>query len=308
MTLLDLGSDPKMKCYDSMTMQLIVTHPGGAHKDDFLACSLLAHLHGVSIQRREPTEKDLADSRICVVDVGGAHDPQLSNFDHHQFPRDAPPLCALSLVLQSLGLYEDALAFCAWLRPAEWLDTLGPNETAKLMGIPRTALGELNSPLDTTLLNRFASQTEIHPESPVYQVMCMVGEDIIGYLQSLRARLNYLKSHAQYWTVEANGEKIQALFLEKDEVISDDPSFGLYAFIASEGMEEEIQALVYPDRRGAGYGLTRYDDSQRLNFSQIEALDEVRFAHKRGFVAKVSTTEPARLKELLALAIVKSVD
>ena len=291
-----------------MTMQLIVTHPGGAHKDDFLACSLLAHLHGVSIQRREPTEKDLADSRICVVDVGGAHDPQLSNFDHHQFPRDAPPLCALSLVLQSLGLYEDALAFCAWLRPAEWLDTLGPNETAKLMGIPRTALGELNSPLDTTLLNRFASQTEIHPESPVYQVMCMVGEDIIGYLQSLRARLNYLKSHAQYWTVEANGEKIQALFLEKDEVISDDPSFGLYAFIASEGMEEEIQALVYPDRRGAGYGLTRYDDSQRLNFSQIEALDEVRFAHKRGFVAKVSTTEPARLKELLALAIVKSVD
>ena len=308
MTPLDLGSDPKMKCYDSMTMQLIVTHPGGAHKDDFLACSLLAHLHGVSIQRREPTEKDLADSRICVVDVGGAHDPQLSNFDHHQFPRDAPPLCALSLVLQSLGLYEDALAFCAWLRPAEWLDTLGPNETAKLMGIPRIALGELNSPLDTTLLNRFASQTEIHPESPVYQVMCMVGEDIIGYLQSLRARLNYLKSHAQYWTVEANGEKIQALFLEKDEVISDDPSFGLYAFIASEGMEEEIQALVYPDRRGAGYGLTRYDDSQRLNFSQIEALDEVRFAHKRGFVAKVSTTEPARLKELLALAIVKSVD
>ena len=291
-----------------MTMQLIVTHPGGAHKDDFLACSLLAHLHGVSIQRREPTEKDLADSRICVVDVGGAHDPELSNFDHHQFPRDAPPLCALSLVLQSLGLYEDALAFCAWLRPAEWLDTLGPNETAKLMGIPRTALGELNSPLDTTLLDRFASQTEIHPESPVYQVMCMVGEDIIGYLQSLRARLNYLKSHGQYWTIEANGEKIQALFLEKDEMISDDPSFGLYAFIASEGMEKEIQALVYPDRRGAGYGLTRYDDSQRLNFSQIEALDEVRFAHKRGFVAKVSTTEPARLKELLALAIVKSVD
>ena len=123
-----------------MTMQLIVTHPGGSHKDDFLACSLLAHLHGVPIQRREPTDEDLANPSICVVDVGGAHDPKLNNFDHHQFPRDAPPLCALSLVLQSMGLYEDALSFCAWLRPAEWLDTLGPNETAKLMGIPRTAL------------------------------------------------------------------------------------------------------------------------------------------------------------------------
>ena len=74
-----------------MIPQLIVTHPGGAHKDDFLACCLLAHLHGSPIQRREPTSEDLANPSICVVDVGGEHDAQLNNFDHHQFPRDAPP-------------------------------------------------------------------------------------------------------------------------------------------------------------------------------------------------------------------------
>lgn len=289
-----------------MTMQLIVTHPGGAHKDDFLACSLLAHLHGVPIQRRDPTDEDLADSAICVVDVGGAHDPELYNFDHHQFPRDAPPLCALSLVLQSMGLYEDALSFCAWLRPAEWLDTLGPNQAAKLMGIPRTALGALNSPLDMTLLNRFASLSELEPESPIYQVMCMVGEDIVNYLRTLRDRLDYLKDHGQYWTIETDGEPIQALFLEKSDMISDDPSFGIYAFIESEGKESEIQALVYPDRRGDGYGMTRYDDCQRLNFSQIESHDEVRFAHKKGFVAKVSTADPTRLKQLLKLSVVET--
>jgi hypothetical protein len=289
-----------------MTIQLIVTHPGGAHKDDFLACSLLAHLHGVPIQRRDPTEEDLADPSICVVDVGGVHDPERNNFDHHQFPRDAPPLCALSLVLQSMGLYEDALSFCAWLRPAEWLDTLGPNETAKLMGIPRSALSELNSPLDITLLNRFAGHTELKPESPIYQVMRMVGEDIVNYLRSLRERLDYLKERGQIWTIATDDGPIQALFLEKSDLISEDPSFGIYAFIESEGRQEEIQALVYPDRRGDGYGLTRYNDSQRLNFSQIESCDDVRFAHKRGFVAKVTTTDPARLKELLELAIVKS--
>lgn len=289
-----------------MTMQLIVTHPGGAHKDDFLACSLLAHLHGVPIQRRDPTDEDLADSAICVVDVGGAHDPELNNFDHHQFPRDAPPLCALSLVLQSMGLYEDALSFCAWLRPAEWLDTLGPNQAARLMGIPRTALGALNSPLDMTLLNRFASLSELEPESPIYQVMCMVGEDIVNYLRTLRDRLDYLKDHGQYWTIETDGEPIQALFLEKSDMISDDPSFGIYAFIESEGKESQIQALVYPDRRGDGYGMTRYDDCQRLNFSQIESHDEVRFAHKKGFVAKVSTADPTRLKQLLKLSVVET--
>ena len=125
-------------------------------------------------------------------------------------------------------------------------------------------------------------------------------------MQSLRQRLDYLKEHGQYWTIETDGEPIQALFLEESDTISDDPSFGIYAFIESEGKESEIQALVYPDRRGNGYGLTRYDDSQRLNFSQIESLDEVRFAHKRGFVAKVSTTDPARLNELLELAVVKT--
>lgn len=296
---------PKTDSPDYMTIQLIVTHAGGAHKDEFLACSLLAHLHGAPIERRDPTEEDLANPSVCVVDIGGMHDPELKNFDHHQFPRDAPPLCALSLVLQDMGLYDDALAFCAWLRPAEWLDTLGPNETAKLMEIPRATLGSLNSPLDMTLLNRFASHKELHPDSPVYQVMCMVGEDIVNYLRTLRERLDYLKEHVQYWTIATDGEPIQALFLEQSEAISADPSFGIHAFIENEGKENVIQAMVYPDRRSDGYGLSRYNDSQRLDFSQIESHEDVRFAHKRGFVAKVSTKDPTQLKELLKLAVVR---
>jgi hypothetical protein len=288
-----------------MTIKLIVTHPGGAHKDDFLACCLLAHLHGVPIQRREPTDEDLADKAICVVDVGGVHDAELNNFDHHQFPRDAPPLCALSLVLQDLGLYEDALAFCAWLRPAEWLDTLGPNEAAKLMGIPRAAFSELNSPIDVTLLKRFANQSALTSKDAIYQVMCMVGEDIVTYVRSLRERLDFLQQHAKWWTVGTkDGEPIIALFLEQHELISKDPSFGLYAFIVDQEKEEQVHALIYPDRRGDGYGLTRFDDCPRLNFSKIEEQDDVRFAHKRGFVAKVEATDPQRLRDLLSMAIV----
>ena len=291
-----------------MTIQLIVTHPGGAHKDDFLACCLLAHLHGVPIQRREPNEEDLANAETCVVDVGGVHDAELNNFDHHQFARDAPPLCALSLVLQNMGLYKDALTFCAWLRPAEWLDTLGPNETAKLMGIPRAAFSDLNSPIDITLLNRFANHTELAPDNAIYQVMCMVGEDIVNYIRSLRQRLDFLKRHCQWWTIEpdSGSNPIVALYLEQNEVIAKDPSFGLRTFIAEEEKENDVHALIYPDRRGSGYGLTRYEDCPRLNFSKIENQNDVRFAHKRGFVAKVEATDPVRLKELLKLAVVSN--
>ena len=290
-----------------MTIKLIVTHPGGAHKDDFLACSLLAHLHGVSIERREPTEEDLTNKATCVVDVGLVHDPELNNFDHHQFPKDAPPLCALSLVLQNMGLYEDALSFCAWLRPAEWLDTLGPNETAKLMEIPRQALSELNSPIDVTMLKRFAGESKLTPEDTLYQVMCMVGEDIVNFVQSLRKRLDFLKQHVQWWTVETESEPIEALFLEQCNEIAEDPSFGIHAFIGEQEREGLVHALVYPDRRGEGYGLTRYEDCPRLNFSRIEDQDDVRFAHKRGFVAKVEATDPIRLKQLLGLAVVPTV-
>lgn len=289
-----------------MNTKLIVTHPGGAHKDDFLACSVLAHLHRVPIERREPVQDDLIDPSIFVVDVGGQHEPALNNFDHHQFPRDAPPLCALSLVLKNLDLYEDAIAFCAWLRPAEWLDTLGPNETAERMGIPRSVFSDLNSPIDISLLNRFASKSNHGPDDPVYQVMCMIGEDIVTFVQSLRERLDYLKQHCQWWSVETAGEPIKALFLERSDAIADDPAFGLYAFIAEQGKRDDVHALVCPDRRGSGYGLTRFEDFPRLDFSQIENLDDVRFAHKRGFVAKVETTQPSRLKELLQMAVVKS--
>ena len=291
-----------------MTIRLIVTRPGSAHKDDFLACSLLAHLHGVPIHRRESTDQDLADATTCVVDVGGSHDAELNNFDHHQFPKDAPPLCALSLVLQNMGLYEDALSFCPWLRPAEWLDTLGPNETAKLMEIPRATFSSLNSPIDMTLLNRFAKHSELNPDSPVYQVMCMVGEDIENYVRSLRERLDFLQQHCQWWTIQTSGDPIQALFLEKNDVIASNPSFGIFAFIAEQNKADDVHALVYPDRRGEGYGLTRYEDCQRLNFSKIENQDDVRFAHKRGFVAKVQATDPERLQELLAGAVVGSTE
>ena len=52
-----------------MAVSLILTHPGGAHKDELLACCLLAAVHRVPIVRREPTEADLADAILPVTDA-----------------------------------------------------------------------------------------------------------------------------------------------------------------------------------------------------------------------------------------------
>ncbi len=281
-----------------MALRQILTHPGGAHKDDFLACCVFAAIHDCEIVRREPGPADLDDAQVAVIDVGGEHDPERSNFDHHQFAPDHEPVCALSLVLRDLGVYDDARRFCDWLETAERLDVTGPRETATWLGVEPEILGRLNSPIDITLLRRFAAVERVAPGEALHEIMRWVGADLLEYLRSLRERLEFVAGHAELW--EAGGLKV--LFMPRTEPLPSEPSAGLGRHLETLGIEEETSGLVYPDRRGSGYGLSRFRDDPRFDFTRIEREPDVHFAHARGFVAKTSATDPARLKELLELA------
>ncbi|MDC0314477.1 MYG1 family protein [bacterium] len=286
-----------------MSIQQILTHPGGAHKDDFLACCVLIHSHAVPIVRREPTEEDLADIGTIIVDVGHEHDPERNNFDHHQFPKDSPPICALSLVLQNQGLYEDAQNFCAWLETAERFDCTGPVDTAKWLGVDRETLWKLNSPIDITLLRRFAKHTELKPGEPIWEIMRMIGEDLVVYLRDLRKRLKFIGEHAQFWTIDSAVGEFEVLFMPRTDPMPEEASSGLEKFIEEQGKQESVIAMVYPDRRGEGYGLSRFNDNKRMEYSALESsCDDVHFAHNRGFIAKTSSADPERLRELLKMA------
>ena len=281
-----------------MSLNLILTHPGGSHKDELLACSLLAAVHRVPIVRREPTPEDLADPTIAVVDVGGEHAPERNNFDHHQFPADHPPLCALSLVLQHLGVYEDARQFCDWLEPAEWFDTRGPNVTAKWLGVDRHTMTKLNSPIDVTVLRRFAKAKHLEPGEPLWEILSYIGADLLEYLRELRTRLDSIAQQAQIWTVDDH----EILFLPRTDPLPDEPSAGIDRYLATIGKATSVAALIYPDRRGSGYGLSRHNDNPLYDFTRIDKQPDVHFAHARGFVAKTSAAEIGRVKELLGLA------
>lgn len=284
------------------TFDSILTHPGSAHKDEFLACCVLLAERPVPIMRREPSEAELADRSVCVVDVGHRHEPALHNFDHHQFPADHPPTCSLSLVLQDLGLYEDARQFCDWLEPAEWFDCRGAQATARWLGVQRDTMSKLNSTIDLSLLRRFALQTRLAPGEPLWEVMRMIGEDITGYVRSLRARLDFLGQNAVFWDFNLGSDPGKFLFLPRTEPMPEEPSMALDRFVEERGLTREVVGLVYPDRRGGGYGLSRFRDNPRLDFTRIAGEADVHFAHARGFVAKTSASEPLRLRELLVLA------
>jgi hypothetical protein len=285
----------------AMNINRIITHPGGAHKDDVLAVCVLIALHRAPVERRNPSPEELADPAVAIVDVGGEHAPERSNFDHHHFSREHPPTCALSLVLDSMGLYQDALQFCDWLEVAEWFDSRGPNKTAQFLGVPRRAISQLNSPIDVTLLRRFAKSASLGPGETLYEYMGFVGADLLEYLRLVRERIAFAKKHCVRWEVQAGDEVIQAVFLPRTDSLPDEPSNTVATLIRAEELKD-IAAMVYPDRRGDGYGLQRYEDHPRLDFSLVEDQEDVHFAHKSGFVCKTTALEPERLQELLRSA------
>ena len=283
-------------------IKTIITHPGGAHKDDFLACSVLLSNHPVSIFRRDPTEQELEDPEVAVVDIGHQHDPELNNFDHHQLPRDHEPTCALSLVLQKFEIYEDTKEFCSWLETTEWFDCRGPHDTAEWLGVDREAMAKLNSPLDVTMFQAFAKQKEHHPGEPVWEVMKMMGTDLVQYVTGLRGRINQVAKIEEFWDLGQGEDMMKVAFVPRTEPEVEEASGGLAWRIKELGLEEEVVAMVYPDSRGGGYGMRRYDDNLALDFSQLSEQPDVHFTHNRGFIAKTSSTEVSRLKELVLLA------
>ncbi len=282
-------------------VRYILTHPGSAHKDDFLACSILADIHQVPIVRREPVAEELDDPSVCVVDTGGEHAPERNNFDHHQLPAESVPTCALTLILQHIGIYEDARRYCEWLEPAEWFDTRGPIETAQWLGIEREVLHQLNSPIDITLLRRFAMAEQLLPGEPLWQIMQYIGEDTLGYIRKLHDRMRFLSNHIEIWEIPGSGGEI-VVYLPRTEPMPRDPSVGLSRFVDQSDFASNVRALVYPDRRGQGYGLSRFNDHPAMEFTLIEQEEDVHFAHARGFMAKTSTSDPERLRALVSLA------
>ncbi len=282
----------------------IITHPGSSHKDEFLACAVLLAENEIPIIRREPTAEDLANPEIAVLDVGGEHTPERLNFDHHQLPRSETSTCALSLVLKYFNLYEDAKEFCPWLEITEWIDCRGPGETAQSLGIDRDILFRLNSPIDIILLRRFASKNEHRSGEPIWEIMRMIGQDLIEYIRSYRERINFLEAHAKIWDFELSGKQFKGLFLPRTDPLPEDAAAGISNHVIKLGLEKEVLVVIYPDSRGSGYGLRRFKDAKQFDFRNIEHEHDIHFAHAQGFIAKTSSTDLKRLRDLVQQAFV----
>jgi hypothetical protein len=257
---------------------LIIIHPGGAHFDELFAVSLILAAFpdtGFSIQRRNPTPRELDDANVWVIDVGGRHQPEKKNFDHHQsLDIDA----SFILVAQHLN-FEHRLSVHPWWTYKNRIDRFGSFKTAAEHGIER--LDFTDSPLESWFLNLFAQNpTDVLP------LLRSFGQRMLDEADALNDQFNFWQSCE---TIQVKNKTV-IIGLTSN-------STGSQRF--SERMKTPASVCLSYDRRGNGWRLARLNDASGINFSRLEGHAEIKFAHKSGFVAK--TRERLPLQEVLAL-------
>jgi hypothetical protein len=101
------------------TITKIIVHPGRAHFDDFMSVALATQFVQVrlgdrvvlEIERRVPTSEELDDEKVLIFDVGGKHEPEKLNFDHHTLEG---PTCSFQLFLEWLGIWDEFKIIHPW--------------------------------------------------------------------------------------------------------------------------------------------------------------------------------------------------
>lgn len=64
----------------------IITHPGIFHADEIFAVAHLEYYYDaeIPVERKIPTQEELENPEIIIVDVGSQYLPEKNNYDHHQ--------------------------------------------------------------------------------------------------------------------------------------------------------------------------------------------------------------------------------
>jgi len=251
--------------------KLIITHPGSAHFDDFIAISLVLAVNKddiYSIERRNPTAEELANPEIWVIDVGKKLEPDLTNFDHHQSTKTP---ASFILVADHLGLTE-MLSVAPWWDFKDQFDRFGPSKIAAGLGI-ENLLSFIN-PIEDWLLELF----EQNP-GDIYPLMRSFGQYVIK-------EARFLSSQFEFW---ANSEK--RIVKNKTVLIGlTDDSTGSQRY--SQQLDPPAEISVSYDGRGEGWRLARINDAMDVDFSKLEGDEKIKFAHKTGFIAKTKQRIP----------------
>lgn len=263
----------------------IITHPGSAHFDEFFGiCLILAQFPDSDfiIERREPSQKELDDPNIWVLDIGADLNPELKNFDHHQ---NIDLSASFVLVADYLNLSK-ILKTLTWWDFKDKIDRFGPAKTGAEIGT--TSLRSTYSPFEEWYLEMFTS----NPNGSI-PLMRKFGISAIKKAQKMASQF-------KFW---AKCEKVTI----NNEIVfigHTDSSTGAQEY--NDTLDKPAAVVINHDSRGRGWKLCRFDNFPNVDFSKLEGRTDIKFTHKTGFVAKTNERLPVEdILKLVEIAIGK---
>lgn len=267
----------------------IITHGAQAHPDEIMATALILLKHNISpndAQILRVDELNLDDpaphaDADYIVDVGRKHDPERHWFDHHQFPKDAAPECAFTLLWKHFGYARNDLS---WIDQFATLDSKGPFYWfEKKFGRPAKNMKEISGVLGTIdVFSWFAHVANTSYKNPN------------AFKDALNLAIPWLRSELDYMT----SRRENVAFARANLTIVDMKSFKVAYFAQKEmrGTTEVCNEIVEADPlviitaklddRGPGYSALRLNNCPRVDFLPRKGEPDCIFAHESGFCLK----------------------
>jgi uncharacterized UPF0160 family protein len=268
----------------------ILTHPGEAHLDEIIACSLvLAFDKDVTvIERKNPCLKDFDDPDTWVLDQGNLHEPEKLNFDHHQFEFGVEE-CTISLIADYFKI-RGFLQKIPWFRQLVMLDALGPYKSAEKQNCSPGIIQAVYTPFAEFFLSQFKDASIITKDQPLFQNIKFMGTNTMAYYYKEKSRLKLLREKC----IIEKKENIHIIYFLEDV---EDPFMAMHSFAAEKGIKSGVS--VIKDERNSGWSLRRLFEDPDINLNLIDNLPGVIFAHASGFIAKIEKLDKPEIEKLI---------
>jgi hypothetical protein len=302
-------------------MKYIVAHGGAAHLDDAMACALamagkgspiacdppVASWSGVlPIERRDPTDRELEDPEVLVIDVGGRYEPAKGNFDHHQFPK-GDSRCAMLLLASHVRAPGSEFELMAevlprvfpWWRTAVTIDQQGPFKAASDTGLEWSQVRPFVGPLAEVYLQMFAS-ADITPQAR--------GELVFNTLTRFVEDRVFARLDAERNIVLRDVGGVDVLDLTRVERPELCGMPVACAMADSLGKTRGVMVYVAAPRRSGetwrstGLTLRRVGKDMSVDFTRVKDDPAVKFAHANGFLAQLEGRDWNDAERLITIA------
>lgn len=257
-------------------VKLILTHPGQAHADDYLACAIaLAINPEATLERRVPTKLELDNPEIWVIDQGGVYDIEKGCFDHHHLTEQ---VCSVDLVLIAATMQTVATDTYPWLTTMSLQDCKGLKALADELKVPIGTINKLRGIqyLNLKIFETLEGQTRT-------DMMRAIGKE---FFKGIDDRIHALKdiTTGMIDTVDINGFTVVDMRHARG-------AYWLY-------MQEALNGGYMPELSIRKDGFT--DNNRWVLYSskpygpklgQLQGCPGVTFIHKNEFLAVVDNSQ-----------------